>query len=86
MRTKNISTKAEVKAAVTSDYGGYNYFEGDIRNNNRYARVTYSFSGNRISIMVSYWEDNKSTAIERFSFCSSVRGLVSKVSRFLNVK
>ena len=40
MRTKNISTKAEVKAAVTSDYGGYNYFEGDIRNNNRYARVT----------------------------------------------
>ena len=39
-QTVNVSNKAEVVAAVTSDFdGGYNYFEGDIRKGNLRAHV-----------------------------------------------
>lgn len=39
-QTINVSNKAEVVAAVTSDFdGGYNYFEGDIRKGNLRAHV-----------------------------------------------
>lgn len=46
-QTINVSNKAEVVAAVTSDFdGGYNYFEGDIRKGNLRANVVNCFYGN----------------------------------------
>lgn len=86
-QTINVSNKAEVVAAVTSDFdGGYNYFEGDIRNGNRTANVVNCFHGNKLRIQITYWEDGKSVAVETASTCSTAKGIVSKVSKFLNVK
>lgn len=86
-QTVNVSNKAEVVAAVTSDFdGGYNYFEGDIRNGNRTAHVVNCFHGNKLRIQITYWEDGKSVAVETASTCSTAKGIVSKVSKFLNVK
>lgn len=87
-QTINVSSKAEIKAAVTSQFckGCYNYFEGDIRNGNRYARVSYYHTNNKLQIQVTYWEDGKDKAVEFASRCSSPSGLANKVSKFLNVK
>lgn len=87
-QTINVSSKAEIKAAVTSQFckGCYNYFEGDIRNGNRYARVSYYHTNNKLQIQVTYWEDGKDIAVEFASRCSSPSGLTNKVSKFLNVK
>lgn len=87
-QTINVSSKAEIKAAVTSQFckGCYNYFEGDIRNGNRYARVSYYHTNNKLQIQVTYWEDGKDKAVEFASRCSSPSGLTNKVSKFLNVK
>ena len=87
-QTINVSSKAEIKAAVTSQFckGCYNYFEGDIRNGNRYARVSYYHTNNKLHIQVTYWEDGKDKAVEFASHCSSPSGLTQKVSKFLNVK
>lgn len=85
----NISSKKEIKEAVTSKYlkGSYNYFEGDIRKGNRYVRVSYWHScNNKLHIQLTYWEDGKDTAVEFASNCSSVIGLTNKVGKFLNVK
>lgn len=64
----------------------YNWFEGEIRNGNRYAKVSYWYDRNKCIIQVTYWQDGKDSAIETASRCSSYRGLVSKVSKFLNLK
>lgn len=86
-QTINVSSKAEVKAVITSGTdGGYNYFEGDIRKGNLRAHVTYCFYGNKLRIQITYWEDGKSIAVETASTCSTAKGIVSKVSKFLNVK
>lgn len=86
-QTINVSSKAEVVAAVTSDFdGSYNYFEGDIRKGNLRAHVTNCFYGNKLRIQITYWEDGKSVAVETASTCSTAKGIVSKVSKFLNVK
>lgn len=86
-QTINVSNKAEVKAVVTSETdGGYNYFEGDIRKGNLRAHVTNCFYGNKLRIQITYWEDGKSVAVETASTCSTAKGIVSKVSKFLNVK
>ena len=87
-QTINVSSKAEIKAAVTSQFckGCYNYFEGDIRNGNRYARVSCYHTNNKLQIQVTYWEDGKDNAVEFASRCSSPSGLTNKVSKFLNVK
>lgn len=36
--------------------------------------------------VLKYWEDGKSVAVETASTCSTAKGIVSKVSKFLNVK
>lgn len=83
----NVSTKSEIKAAMSSQFGGYNYFEGDVRNGKRYARINYSFGRrDKLDILVTYWEDDKETAVEFASHCSTVNGIANKVSRFLNVR
>ena len=83
----NVSTKCEIKAVMSSPFGGYNYFEGNVRNGNRYARVSYSFTGNnKLDILVTYWEDGKSVAVDFASHCSTVNGIANKVSKFLNVR
>ena len=86
-QTVNVSNKAEVVAAVTSDFdGAYNYIEGDIRKGNLRACVNYRFYGNKLRIQITYWEDGKSVAVETASTCSTAKGIVSKVSKFLNIK
>ena len=86
-QTVNVSNKAEVVAAVTSDFdGAYNYFEGDIRKSNLRAHVTNYFHGNKLRIQITYWEDGKSVAVDTASTCSTAKGIVSKVSKFLNIK
>lgn len=85
----NVSSKKEIKEAVTSQCvkDSFNYFKGDIRKDNRYVRVSYWHSdNNKLHIQITYWEDGKDTAVEFSSNCSSVRGLINKVSKFLNVK
>lgn len=88
-QTINVSSKSEIKAAVTSQFckGCYNYFEGDIRNGNRYVMVSYYHTNNnKLQIRVTYWQDGIATAIERASLCSSASGLTNKVAKFLNLK
>lgn len=86
-QTINVSNKAEVVAVVTSDFdGGYNYFEGDIRKGNLRAHVINYFQGNKLRIQITYWEDGKSVAVKTPSTCSTAKGIVSKVSKFLNIK
>ena len=86
-QTINVSNKAEVVAAVTSDFdGAYNYFEGDIRKGNLRAHVVNCFHGNKLRIQITYWEDGKSVAVETASTCSTAKGIVSKVSKFLDIK
>lgn len=84
----NISSKAEIKAAIVSTrFGSYNYFEGDIRNGKRYARINYSYSrGNKLDILVTYWEDGQEVAVDFASHCSTANGVANKVARFLNVR
>ena len=81
-QTINVSSKAEIKAAVTSQFckGCFNYFVGDIRNGNRYAKVSYYHTNNKLQIQVTYWQDGET------SLCSSASGLTNKVAKFLNLK
>ena len=84
-------SKKEIKDAVTSIRTStgevfYNWFEGEIRNGDRYAKVSYWYQRNKIKIQITYWQDGKSCAIETASMCSSYRVLVSKVANFLNLK
>lgn len=86
-QTVNVSSKAEIKAAVIStQFGGYNYFEGDIRKNNRYARIIFFHIGKKLNIQITYWEDGKDVAVDFASHCSTGNVVVNKVSKFLNVK
>ena len=64
----------------------YNWFDGYIRKGDRYARVSYWYQRNRCIIQVTYWQDGKGCAVETESRCSTYRGLVSKVAKFLNLK
>lgn len=86
MKTITPTSKSELKTAITSSIGGYNYFKGDIRVGNRYARLNYYFIGNKITIQVTYWEDGKDCAVECASNCTTPAGIVNKVSKFLNLK
>ncbi len=88
-QTINVSSKAEIKAAVTSQFckGCFNYFVGDIRNGNRYAKVSYYHTNNnKLQIQVTYWQDGETTASESASLCSSASDLTNKVAKFLNLK
>ena len=84
----NVSSRNEIKAAVTSQLcdGCFNYFQGIIRNGNRYARVSYYHNKNKFRIKVTYWEDGNDIAVDSASLCSTASGLVNKVAKFLNVK
>lgn len=88
MRTEvlNPENKKELKSALTSCFGGYNYFKGTIRKENKYVVVNYWFNGNSLVVELTYWEDGKDCAVDYASHCSSVTGVVSKVSKFLNLK
>lgn len=83
-----VSSKNEIKAAVTNQLcdGCFNYFNGDIRNGNRYARVSYYHNKNKLKIKVTYWKDGNDIAVDFASLCSTASGLVNKVAKFLNVK
>ena len=86
-QTINVSNKAEVKAVVTNALtGNFNYFQGDIRKGNLRAHVVNCFYGNKLRIQITYWEDGKSVAVETASTCSTAKGIVSKVSKFLDIK
>lgn len=85
------TSKSEIMNAVSSILQStgetyYNWFVGDIRKGDKYARVTYWYQRDKIKIQVTYWQDGKSCAIETASCCSSYKGLVSKVAKFLNLK
>lgn len=88
MTTKvlNPESKKELKSALTSCLGGYNYFKGTIRKENKYVVVTYWFNRSSLVVELTYWEDGKDCAVDYASHCSSVTGVVSKVSKFLNLK
>lgn len=89
MKTSVItpSSKSELKAALTSNFdGGYNYFKGDIRKGNKYARVNYYYTGNNLNILITYWQDGLSNAVDYASTCGTVKGVVSKVAKFLSIK
>ena len=89
MKTSVItpSSKSELKASLTSNFdGGYNYFKGDIRKGNKYARVNYYYTGNKLNIFITYWQDGLSNAVDYASTCGTVKGVVNKVAKFLNMK
>lgn len=87
-QTINVSSKADIKAAVTSQFckGCFNYFVGDIRSGNRYARVSYYHTNNKLRIQVTYWEDEIDTVVENASLCLTASGLTNKVAKYLNLK
>lgn len=85
------TSKKELKEAVSSTIQVtgetfYNWFEGKIRKGDKYAKVSYWYERNRCIIQVTYWQDGKDCAVETASRCSSYRGLVSKVAKFLCMK
>lgn len=82
------TSKAELKTALTSKLDGYsyNYFKGEVRKGNRYARLNYYFNGNKIAIEITYWEDGKDNAIDYASKCTTPTGVANKVAKFLDIK
>lgn len=82
------TSKSELKEALTSKIDGYsyNYFKGDIRKDNRYARVNYYFTGHKITIQITYWQDGESHAVDYASSCNTPTGVANKVAKFLNLK
>lgn len=82
------TSKKEIKDALTSKFDGcsYNYFNGDIRKGNKYARLYYYFTGNKITIQITYWQDGIDYAIETASNCSTPTGVANKVAKFLDLK
>lgn len=85
----NVTSKKEIISAVTAEVNGhsfYNWFRGDIRKGNRYARIGYYYTGNNIHIEIIYLEDGNDIAVEFASHCTTAKGVVNKVSKFLNVK
>lgn len=82
------TSKKEIKDALTSKLDGrsYNYFNGDVRKGNKYARLYYYFTGNKITIQITYWQDGIDHAIETASNCSTPTGVANKVAKFLDLK
>lgn len=82
------TSKKELKAALTSKLDGYsyNYFKGDIRKGNRYARVHYYFTGHKIIIQITYWQDGIDHAVDYASNCSTPTGVANKIAKFLDLK
>ena len=82
------TSKSELKTALISRLDGYsyNYFKGDIRKGNRYARINYYFTGNKITIQITYWQDGISNAVDYSSKCSTPTAVVNKVAKFLDIK
>jgi hypothetical protein len=82
------TSKKEIKDALTSKFDGrsYNYFQGEIRKGNKYARLYYYFTGNKITIQITYWQDGIDYAIETASNCSTPTGVANKVAKFLDLK
>lgn len=81
-------SKSEIKVALTSKLDGYsyNYFDGDIRFGNRYARVNHYSMGNKIKIHITYWQDGIDHAIDYASICATPTGAANKISKFLDLK
>lgn len=82
------TSKKEIKDALTSKFDGrsYNYFQCEIRKGNKYARLYYYFTGNKITIQITYWQDGIDHAIETASNCSTPTGVANKVAKFLDLK
>lgn len=82
------TSKKEIKDALTSKLDGrsYNYLQGEIRKGNKYANVCYYFTGRKITIQVTYWQDDLNYAIEAASYCSTPTGVANKVAKFLDLK
>ena len=87
MKTSVITptSKSELKTALISTLDGYsyNYFSGDIRKGEKYARVTYYYIGNQINIFITYWQDGVEYA--RASICKTPTGAANKVAKFLGI-
>jgi type IV secretory pathway ATPase VirB11/archaellum biosynthesis ATPase len=82
------TSKKEIKDALTSKLDGrsYNYFQGEIRKGNKYVNVHYYFTGNKVTIQITYWQDGIDYAIETASNCSTPTGVANKVAKFLDLK
>lgn len=87
-RTLTPASRLELKETLTSKTDGYsyNYFEGCIRRGDRYARLHYYFTGNKITINITYWQDGKDVAVARASNCSTPTGVANKIAMFLGLK
>nr|DAJ68435.1 MAG TPA: hypothetical protein [Caudoviricetes sp.] len=79
-------SKQDLKSILTSQFGGYSYFAGNIRKEDRYVNVSYYFNGDKISIKITYWKDGKDVAVEPASLCSTSTGAINKIAKFLNLK
>lgn len=81
-------SKSEIKAALTSNLDGYsfNYFNGEIRNGNLYARINHYCIGNKIKIHITYWQDGIDHAVDYASICSTPTGAANKIAKFLGLK
>ena len=89
MKTSVITptSKSELKTALISTLDGYSYnhFSGDIRKGEKYARVTYYYTGNQINIFITYWQDGVEYAVDRASTCKTPTGAANKVAKFLGI-
>jgi len=79
-------SKQELKSALTSRFGGYSLFAGNIQKEDKYVNVSYSFNRSKISIKITYWKDGGNIAVEPASFCSTSTGAINKIAKFLNLK
>lgn len=50
------------------------------------ALLHYYFTGNKITIQITYWQDGIDHAIETASNCSTPTGVANKVAKFLDLK
>ena len=82
------TSKKEIEDALTSKFDGrsYNYFVGEIRRENKCAMVYYYFTGCKITIKITYWQDGINRAIETPSNCSTPTGAANKIAKFLDLK
>lgn len=89
MKTSVITpnSKSELKAALISTLDGYSYnhFSGDIRKDDKYARVIYYYTGNQINIFITYWQDGVKNAVDYASTCKTAKGVINKVTKFLGI-
>lgn len=76
MTTIEVKTREDIKLNVRP----IKFVKGDY-----YAMVDSYYRGNKRYHLVSYWTIAKENAIQLASNCSSERGVISKIAKFLNL-